>query len=55
MEEGLREAVLDGLRAQALYAVDASRVWEERRRRKQYDVKGDADGTVKAGRIPHSH
>ncbi len=40
MEEGLREAVLDGLRAQALYAVDASRVWEERRRRKQYDVKG---------------
>ena len=40
MEEGLREAVLDGLRTQALYAVDASQVWEERRRQKQYDVKG---------------
>lgn len=40
MEEDLHDAVLDGLRTQALYAVDASRIWEEKHRQKQYDVKG---------------
>lgn len=40
MEEDLHDAVLDGLRTQALYAVDATRIWEEKHRQKQYDVKG---------------
>ena len=40
MEEDLHDAVLDGLRMQALYAVDAARIWEEKHRQKQYDVKG---------------
>ena len=40
MEKALHDAVLDGLRTQALYAVDASRIWEEKHRQKQYDVKG---------------
>lgn len=40
MEEDLHDAVLDGLRTQAFYAVDASRIWEEKHRQKQYDVKG---------------
>ena len=40
MEEDLHDAVLDGLRTQALYAVDASWIWEEKHRQKQYDVKG---------------
>lgn len=39
-EEELLDAVRDGLRTQALYAVDAARIWEEKHRRKQYDVKG---------------
>ena len=39
-EEDLLDAVRDGLRAQALYAVDAARIWEEKYRRKQCDVKG---------------
>ena len=40
MEEDLHDAVLDGLRTQAFYAVDAARIWEEKHRQKQYDVKG---------------
>ena len=40
MEKDLHDAVLDGLRTQSLYAVDASRIWEEKHRQKQYDVKG---------------
>lgn len=40
MEENLHDAVLNGLRTQALYAVDAARIWEEKHRQKQYDVKG---------------
>lgn len=40
MEEELTGALLDGLRTQALYAVDAARIWEERHCQKQYDVKG---------------
>lgn len=39
-EQVLLDAVRDGLRTQALYAVDAARVWEEKHRRKQCDVQG---------------
>ncbi len=39
-EEDLLDAVQDGLRTQALYAVDAKRIWEEKRRQKQCDVQG---------------
>ncbi len=39
MEEELLESVRDGLRTQALCAVDAARIWEEKRRRKQYNVQ----------------
>jgi len=37
-EGDLLEVVADGLRAQALYAVEAGRIWEERHRRKKCDV-----------------
>lgn len=40
MEEELHDTVLNGLRMQALYAVDAARIWEEKHLWKQYDVKG---------------
>ena len=40
MEKDLHDAVLDGLRTQAFYAVDTSRIWEEKHRQKQHDVKG---------------
>lgn len=40
MEKDLYDAVLDRLCIQALYAVDVRRIWEEKHRRKQYDVKG---------------
>ena len=39
-EEDLLDAVRDGLRTQALYAVDVARIWEEKHQRKQCDVKG---------------
>ena len=39
-EEDLLDAVRDGLRTQALYAVDAARIWEEKHRQRQCDVKG---------------
>ena len=39
-EEDLLDAVSDGLRTQALYAVDAARIWEEKHCWKQCDVKG---------------
>lgn len=39
-EEELLDAVRNGLRTQALYAVDAVRIWEEKHCRKQCDVKG---------------
>ena len=40
MEEDLLDAVRDGLRTQALYAVDAARIWKERHSRKKSDAQG---------------
>ena len=40
MEEELLDAVRDGLRTQALYAVDAARIWKERHSRKKSDAQG---------------
>lgn len=37
-EKDLADAVLKQLRMQALYAVDASRIWEEKHRRKKQDA-----------------
>lgn len=37
-ESDLMEALLDGLRAQALYAVEAGRIWEEQHRQYQRDT-----------------
>lgn len=40
MEEELLDAVRDGLRTQAFYAVDAARIWKERHSRKKSNVQG---------------
>lgn len=40
LESDLLETVLTGLRMQALYAVDISRIWEEKRNQRKSDVNG---------------
>lgn len=41
------DAVRDGLRTQALYAVDAARIWKERHSRKKSDAQGMRAGLAK--------
>lgn len=57
-EKDLEDAVLKQLRIQALYAVDASRIWEEKRRLKKQDagsIRKAISKLQESGRVLENH